>query len=64
MPGIFGYINRNKAPIPKTIAYAMADSLMHENWYTCDWILNECLLGIVELKTASNIDILNEKKCL
>ncbi|MHA1757225.1 MAG: hypothetical protein ACTSVV_10680, partial [Promethearchaeota archaeon] len=40
----------------------MADSLMHENWYICDWILNECLLGIVELKTASDINILNEKK--
>jgi len=62
MPGIFGCINRNRAPVSNTIAYAMSDSLMHEKWFICDWILNECLLGIVELKTASNINIFDEEK--
>lgn len=60
MPGIFGCINRSNSPISEVTANEMANSLCHESWHVSKWILDACLLGVVELQPEKDFDILKE----
>ena len=48
MPGIYGCINRDKSVIPSFLVKKMVNSLMHDDRYKSDWVLDDCLLGISE----------------
>ena len=48
MPGIYGCINRDKSVIPSLLVKKMVNSLIHDNLYESDYVLDDCLLGITE----------------
>lgn len=54
MPGIFGCIDRKGQAIPEEIAVEMTNSLKHENKLIAEWVIDSCLLGVVELKFLHN----------
>lgn len=50
MPGIFGCISRKGDAVDRELAVEMAGCMRHEKWYVVEWILDQCLLGAVELE--------------
>jgi len=48
MPGIYGCINRDKSVVPSFLVKKMVNSLMHDDTYESDWVLDDCLLGITD----------------
>jgi len=61
MPGIFGLINRDRNVIDEKKVIKMVNLLKHEEWQDSSWIVNPCLLGVVELNTIKCKNITKDK---
>lgn len=60
VPGIFGSLNCKHESIDNRTALKMARDLKHEEWFSCDWIVNPCLLGVVEFNKIKSKNIVND----
>ena len=54
-------LSRARNVIDEKKAFKMANLLKHEVWQDSSWIINPCLLGVVELNTIKCKNIINDK---